>query len=68
MTSEEIQRKLDELEEKRNAMRDAQERHQRESDSVIANIRHTVSTLQKNVEEIVESHNGTRSKRNSTRT
>ena len=67
MTSEEIQRKLDELEIKRNAMRDAQERKQRESDSVIANIRHTVSTMQKNVEEIVESHNGTRNKRNSTR-
>lgn len=64
MTNEEIQRKLDELEIKRNAMRDAQERKLRESDSVIANIRHTVSTMQKNVEEIVESHNGKRTKRN----
>lgn len=67
MTNEEMQRQLDALEKKRHAIGDALLRHNRESNSVISNIRETVSTMQKTVEDIVEHNNGTRTKRNTAR-
>ena len=47
MTRDEIQRQLDELEVKRTEMKNVQERHKREADSVIANLRHSITVLQK---------------------
>ena len=48
MTSEQIQRNIHVLEEKRMLIRDVQERSVREKNSVIANLRHSIETLHKN--------------------
>lgn len=64
MTSEEIQRKLDELEQKRNDMRAAQVQHSESADAVIFTIRESISSMQKTVEEIMEPSYVTRNKRN----
>lgn len=64
MTEQEIQRKLDELETKRNEMLVAMERKSRETESVLENIRHSVDTMQNRVQMIVEPTHATRNKRN----
>ena len=68
MTEQEIQRKLDELELKRTEMFLALERHNRETESVLENIRHSVDNMQNRVQMIVEPTHATRNKRNLART
>jgi hypothetical protein len=48
MTNEEIQRKLDELEEKRNVLRDINLNKVKESNSFIDSLRSSTDTLQRN--------------------
>ena len=60
MTGEELQRKLDELEHKRDIMRDANARYNRESDTTIATIRQTVNLMQQTVADIIESSTKTK--------
>jgi len=64
MTNEEIQARLDELEQKRNDMYNCQERRRIEAEAVLASIRNSVSVLQKSVE---EEKNATRTRRHITR-
>lgn len=55
MTGEELQRKLDELEHKRDIMIDANARYNRESEATIAKIRHTINIMQQTVDELIDS-------------
>jgi hypothetical protein len=64
MTSEEIQRKLDELEQKRNDMKAAQLQHAQSADTVLFTIRESISSMQKTVEEIMEPSHVKRNTRN----